>query len=456
MRTKNGLMKTTSLFLKNILAFLLVSLLFFSCKKELSQIGLDIVGGNPLNVLFTDTTNVQVYSVLRDSVRTDGLPYHSLGVVVDPVFGTTKSSLYIQYNLSLSTFTFGETPILDSIVLSMAYKNVPVYGDSMVPLSFRVYELSETIDYDTAHYSNQTLAYLPQLLGEATLISRPFDSVLIDTTYVAPHFSLQLSRELGERLMSYEDTIYYNNVDFTDRFKGLYFEPVYTSGIGNITFFNMGDLYSKITLYYQNEVSDSLSYNLYPGAITPSFQNYDHNNYLEADPDFYQQVIQKDTILGEQKFYMQALGGVDSYIRFPSLFKRADYARYAINEAKLIITNLDPDNMIIPPNNMLLFQQKYSTTDSTNNYFYIADTGGGDAYFGGYYNSTLKQYEFRITKYVQDYIKGLYESDYLLMQITGAAYSGSRLVAGGSFSDDNPQARIRLELIYTEIDTESK
>jgi hypothetical protein len=338
----------------------------------------------------------------------------------------------------------------------MAYKNVPVYGDSMVPLSFRVYELSETIDYDTAHYSNQTLAYLPQLLGEATLISRPFDSVLIDTTYVAPHFSLQLSRELGERLMSYEDTIYYNNVDFTDRFKGLYFEPVYTSGIGNITFFNMGDLYSKITLYYQNEVSDSLSYNLYPGAITPSFQNYDHNNYLEADPDFYQQVIQKDTILGEQKFYMQALGGVDSYIRFPSLFKRADYARYAINEAKLIITNLDPDNMIIPPNNMLLFQQKYSTTDSTNNYFYIADTGGGDAYFGGYYNSTLKQYEFRITKYVQDYIKGLYESDYLLMQITGAAYSGSRLVAGGSFSDDNPQARIRLELIYTEIDTESK
>ena len=68
-------------------------------------------------------------------------------------------------------------------------------------------------------------------------------------------------------------------------------------------------------------------------------------DYVGSDPDFYRQVIEKDTTEGEQKFYMQTLGGVDSYIRFPSLFDREDFTKYAINEAKLVITDIDPESM---------------------------------------------------------------------------------------------------------------
>lgn len=434
-----------------------MGVLFSSCKKEPSQIGLDIVGNNPLTVLFSDTASVQVYSVLRDSVRTDELVNNILGVVVDPVFGTTKASLYMQYNLSLSNYSFGEQQSLDSLVLSIPYQMISVYGDSMAPLSFRVYELNELLDVDTSYYSNYTAEYLPTLLGEINLVPKPLDSVYLDTTKVAPHFTLRLSDELGQRLLSLEDTVYYNNFDFIDSFKGLYFEPVYAGGVGNLTFLDMYGSQSKLQLYYSNSADDSLSYSFVPSTYSASFQNFDHMDYLGADPDFYRQVIEKDTTEGEQKFYMQTLGGVDSYIRFSSLFDNKDFAKYAINEAKLVITDIDPDNGVFAqPKNMSLLQKRYSDIDSTSNYYYLEDTGGGEAYFDGYYNNTSKQYEFRITGFMQNYVAGNFDSDNILMQITGAAYKGSRLIGGGSSSDLNPESRIRLEIIYTEMDPENK
>lgn len=434
----------------------MVGLIFFSCKKEPSQIGLNVVGENPLNVLFTDTTSVKVYSVLRDSVRTDYLANSILGVVVDPIFGTTKASLYVQYDLTIANYSFGEQQSFDSLVLTIPYQNVSVYGDSMAPLSFNVYELNEKLILDTAYYSNQTAEFLPELLGSATFIPKPYDSVWVDTNYVEPHFTLRLSDELGQRLISLDDTMYYVSEDFTESFNGLYFEPVYTGGTGNLTFLNMRGTGSTLTLHYNNSVSDSLSYSFAVGSYSPSFQNYDHMDYAGSDPDFYRQVIEKDTLAGNQKFYMQTLGGVDSYISFPSLFDREDFSKFAINEAKLVVTNVDPDNMFMAPANMVMFQKRYSDVDSTENYYYIEDASGGDAYFDGYYNSTTKQYEIRITNYLQDYIAGKFESDEILMQIMGATYNGSRLIGGGSNPDINPESRIRLEIIYTEIETDNQ
>ncbi|MDA3904645.1 MAG: DUF4270 domain-containing protein [Bacteroidales bacterium] len=449
-------MKKTSRFLKSTLALLIVGILSFSCIKEPSQIGLDIVGSNPLNVLFSDTTSVRVYSVLRDSVRTDYLANNLLGVVVDPVFGTTKASLYIQYDLSLANYSFGEQESFDSLVLSIPYQMISVYGDSTAPLSFNVYELNEQLILDTAYYSNQTASFLPELLGSATILPKPFESVLIDTVHVEPHFTMRLSDELGRRLLAMDDTIYYNNDDFIDRFKGLYFEPVFSGGTGNLTYLNMRGARSKLTIHYKNSVSDSLSYSFAVSANSPSFQNYDHLDYVGSDPDFYRQVIEKDSTLGEQKFYLQTLGGVDSYISFPSLFKRNDIEKYAINEAKLIITNIDPNNIFVQPANMVLFQKRYSELDSISSYYYIEDSGGGEAYFDGYYNSASKQYEFRITNYIQDYISGKFDSDKLLMQISSATYKGARLIGSGFDPSSNPESRIRLEIIYTEIETDNQ
>ncbi len=449
-------MKNTSRFIKSILALVMVSLVVFSCKKEVSQIGLDVVGGNPLNVLSMDTATIRAYSVIRDSVRTDKISPNLLGYVVDPVFGTTKASLFTQFGLSTATFSFGEQPVLDSVVLSLNYKMTSVYGDSLAPLSFKVYEINEVLNYDSAYYSNQMVDYLPQVLGEITVLPKPNDSVLIDTNSVAPYLSLRLSDDFGRKLMSYQDTIYDDNTDFLKSFKGLYFEPEYTGGKGNITFMDLSGIRSKITIYYQNATDDSLSYNLYKGTGASSFQNFDHLDYVGADPDFYRQVVEKDTTLGTEKVYLQSLGGVDTYLSFPSLFKLAHAENYAINEAKLVITNVDPLSVFSAPLKLVLFQKKYSTTDSADIYYYLEDMGGGDAYYGGNYNSASHQYEFRITHFLQKYIAGKFESDKILMQIMNANYSASRLVAGGSDPLTNPESKIKLEVIYTDVNHAKK
>ena len=105
--------------------------------------------------------------------------------------------------------------------------------------------------------------------------------------------------------------------------------------------------------------------------------------------------------------------------------------------------------------NLSLLQKRYSDVDSTNNYYYLEDTGGGDEYFGGYYNSSSKQYEFRITRFMKDYIAGKFDTDNILLQIVGSTNKGYRLIGGGYDPDVNPESRIRLEMIYTELESET-
>lgn len=116
------------------------------------------------------------------------------------------------------------------------------------------------------------------------------------------------------------------------------------------------------------------------------------------------------------------------------------------------MSHIDPESVFTEPVSIALLQKRYSDIDSTSLYYYLEDSGAGEAYFDGSYNSTSKQYEFRITNFMQHYIAGNYDSDNILLQIVGANYKGSRLIAGGSDSDLNPESNLRLEIIYTDME----
>src|SRR5688500_11881700 len=79
-------------------AVLLLSVLLFSCKKDNTDIGLDLVGSDLLHARFSDTATVITHTLREDqsALVSTGLQYYQLGNYDDPIFGNTKASIYTQ------------------------------------------------------------------------------------------------------------------------------------------------------------------------------------------------------------------------------------------------------------------------------------------------------------------------------------------------------------------------
>jgi len=458
---------------------------FFSCTKDISQIGVDIVGKNPLQVTYMDTITISLQSELVDSLRTDEISSHALGAYKDPIFGTVNGSVYSQFritdNYSSSPF-IGPNPALDSIILYIKYSDDKVYGDTNYIQNLTVYELGEDLHKDSTYYSFQNIRTKSEILGEVSFkpsfdsvyfYSKPDNPELIkpDTVRRIRPITIHLSEEFGNHLLN-DTAIYETQESFLDAFKGLYITtlnsnlPTSGGSMVNASFDNPSETY--IMLYYHHDTSsymqgDTLlvNYNLefkYSVDLsTANFSNYNHYDYLDADIDFYNQVINGDTALYKDKFYMQGLGGVRTTIKFPYAQKIPDYYNYSINEAKLIIHNIDTDQdpfFPLSPVTSFSLSQKVEMDSTFTDYFLIPDASGGEHYFGGTYNDIAEEYVFRITQYLQSLIEGNSYDNELRLEIIGSAVHPDRLVAGGFNPSEANEKKVVLEVIYTKIDND--
>ncbi|NOR87816.1 MAG: DUF4270 family protein, partial [Bacteroidales bacterium] len=329
------------------LLVILMAALLFSCNKDISEIGVDVVGGDPLQVVYMDTVTIKVHSELIDSLRSDELSAHVLGAYKDPVFGTLNASVYSQVRLSAGyeDYDFGENPTLDSIVLYIKYSETEVYGDTLFTQNLKIYEVGEDMYRDSVYFSFTNLRIKYDLLGESSFIPS-FDSIeyyendFQDTLTKLKPITIHLTEEFGQRLLELDSATYSSNDEFLKEFKGLYIttndEDLPSVG-GGLIAASFEDDETYINLYYHNDDNDSLEFKYVTNFSTAHFSNFNHYEYLDADPIFYQQVVEGNDSLGAEMFYLQGLAGVRATIEFPYLKQMDDYYNYAINEAKLFI-----------------------------------------------------------------------------------------------------------------------
>jgi len=338
------MIKMKKIFSSSLLMIILMTALLFSCKKDISKIGVDVVGANPLKVVYMDTVTIKAYSELIDSLRTDELSAHVLGAYKDPIFGTLNASIYSQFRLigGFEDYDFGTNPVIDSVRLYIKYSDTDVYGDTNYMQNLTVYELGEDMLRDTFYYSFQNLRTKYDILGQTSFIP-VFDSVQYidgeDTLQKLRPITIPLANEFGTRLLMLDTLAYSSNEEFLKEFKGIYITTLdqnLPSFGGSLVNTNFDDDETYINLFYHNDEADSLEFKLATDFSTARFSNFNHYDYQDADPLFYQQVVEGDTTLGEQKLYMQGLAGVRTVIEFPYLHKMSDYYNYAVNEAKSI------------------------------------------------------------------------------------------------------------------------
>lgn len=427
----------------HLLAAFVAVLIFASCNKEPNLIGLDLLPeGDRLNMSFIDTSTIIAYTVREDSLRTDELSTNLLGYLNDPVFGNVLASIYTQYNLPTNNVSFGVNPVADSVVLSLVYNGV--YGDSLSQHTVRVFELADTMSLAASYYSNSTIASMPNQIGEATFVPNFKTADSVNGEARPPHLRITLSQEFSNRLISADSATLSSNSFFTEVFKGLFItaDPVTSNSSGAILYFNLLDNISKITVHYHND-SDTSSISLPINANCGRFNTYNHYQYNGASPELLQQFA-GDTASGNNRVFMQAMAGAKVKLRMPYLKNIPENARIAVNEAILIITDDEPDNVFAPP-----VQLAMRALDDTGAYLVLPDETIGSVYFGGRYVNK-KEYRFRLTKYVQDRMSNPDTKDNgLMMVIAGSSLSGNRVVLKGPA---NTTGRMKLLIYYTLIE----
>lgn len=431
-------------------ALLLILFLGFACDNDPDEIGVGIQpDSDRLNVFFTDTLTVTAHSIYVDSVRTDETSRTMIGSYFDPVFGVSTSALTLELRLSSASVELGDSPILDSMVMTLDYASVPLsgddqmyaYGDTLTQQTFRIFEVDETLDADTSYYSNYEVALKAGEIATHTFFPRPTDSVMVDTSKLEAQLRMKMDDSFVQKFRDAPEGSLDSLQGFLNFLKGIYIQPDEVSMGGAILFFNVGSVYSRMTLYYSNADEDSLEYYFPITSSSARFMNFSHNYDLAA-PDFINQ-LDGDTTLGQQLFYLQSMAGVSAIIEIPYFKELNKLGDIALNEAKLVIENSDKNAIFQPPNELAIFSY-----DADGNTTLIIDQFEGTEYFGGLYDDGSGRIEFRLTQQMQRVLKTDTIPPRFYLGVSGASILPNRLVCNGF--DQNPGG-LKLEIIYSQL-----
>ena len=436
-----------------ILVFLL---LLSSCQKNPLEIGLNLIpSSDTLQVTTTDTTSIVAYTVPIDSVRTDETSSIFLGSKSDPVFGKTTVGFCTQFDVAQEAFSFGTTPVWDSLVLCLAYSG-GYSGDTTAPMTVKVYEMTEALEVDSSYYSNRSFQHDATELANVTFHPHPLKKVIMGSDTLSPHLRINLSNltpVLADKIIQASADNLLNSTNFKDYMKGLCVvtEPI-TQG-GCLVTFGPLQVYSRLSIYYHNSGSngDSLRFDFPIASDCARFMNIDHNGYQDASSDFKNQVFNHDTTLGKQKVYIQPMAGVKTKISFPHIMDYYKKGKIAINEARLILKNYDPSDTTVPASLAFVKFNKEGLVG------YVVDELEGETYFHGTYDKTNHEYYFRITRHLQKVLEGYYDTPYDLylladspmkkvVTLDGIVLNGTS--PGASIA---PEERMQLKIIYTRL-----
>lgn len=420
-------------------------LVAFSCKKDPVEVGLGIQPeGDMISVLFSDTSTLRAYSVANDSVRTDETILSLAGSYFDPVFGTSTAGFYTQILLSDNEADFGTSPVLDSMILSLSYNGY--YGDASTPLTFRIYEISEDLSYDSIYYSNDVLAVEPVEIASFTFVPNNEDSVMVDSVMYPPHIRLNISEQnpaLAEKILNGSEIQLADNEEFVKFIKGIYIIADPVENAGSIQYFSLTSSLSKVNLYYSNINYDSLEYEFRLDGDCARFNHFD-NDYTNADPALRDQVTGVDSTLGSQKLYLQSMQGINTNFSLPWLESWKSNGKIAVTRAELVLPIIEFSSKYAPPSKLLL-----GTYDEEGELVQLQDYQEGASFFGGTYDSTRSEYRFRITRHVQQVLNGDRENSELVLLVSSRSVQANRVVIGGP---QNASNALRVEMIYVPIE----
>lgn len=424
-------------------SILLIVCCFMACNDP-SVIGAELVDDNQVNVEFQDDIPFNIQTVSGDTlnVYAEGQRLSSflLGNFVDPIFGKTQASVYSQVLFtSAPDFT---TPNLevDSAVLVLPYFLNGVYGDTLSPVSFEVFQLEEPLAFDGYYNTNSVFKAdrkisqdneffpTPNISYNYFTIPRNGSGTLDSASTTS--IRIPLTQEFGNFLLSLQDTAIYDNLEsFVNTLNGIYVRP--QGEAPSMLSFDFNSTSGGIELYYDTISSGadidttSLVYRFPFTSTSVKVVNFEHD-YSGAPIESF-----IDNDIGAEQAFLQGMEGVNVKVVFPDLsaFQSENGEAVAINLAELelpIATRTDDNTAIFTEAAQIIAYTRTidPVTNDTAEYTIVSDISLALAAFSNLQNAFggnvevvngIEQYNLNITEHFQRMINGEATNELLLI-----------------------------------------
>lgn|GEM_PF-1357969 len=411
-------------------------LFFLSACERPKTIGAEIVPpGDVIGLAFTDSIQAKPKTFLRDSTRTDETGKLMMGNLLDPEFGRMHTASFAQFRMTGSNLAFGDSLILDSLVLELGLDGF--YGDFTDAQQLQVFELNESLLREGEYFNTDSIAVTGSNLAVQSELRFNTGSELLSG------IKIRLNDALGNRILQASQENLLNNQNFLQFFKGLYFS---TQSIaqnsrepGAIYYINPTSPTTRLKLYYKGKIGDvfydTLSYSFLINDDAAYFNRIIRSEYENR---LFGQALTDTLGVGSSFLFLQAGNLSDIWLKIPQL----ESLRPAIvNRAMLEIAVLNEyngaNNKYLPPGSLDMF---------------YADENGRAALFFGtlVYNPTRSVYQLGNTspfaQYCQTVISGRLPNYGVIIRSSAPSTSINRVILGGP---GHPTRAPRLDLYYT-------
>jgi len=437
--------------LRPLWPLVLMLLVTGACRKPDADLGNGLLPGDPLGVV-VDTVQLHAFTRADSNFRSSSLSRQVLGSFLDPRFGLTRAGIVTQMRLGPSNIDPGQDTaglIADSIVLALAFDGATYGYGNMDAQEFRVHELDERLSIDSIYRSNRA----PQVLGPDLLEGRgrvkpePLRKQFILGDSVLPQLRLRLSDAIAQRFMDAFGTSDLSSNDaFLDFFAGVHITVANESQApfqGGLLYFNLLSTPSKLTLYYRDtnstapDLTRALDFPINSNAVRYTTVEHDLSQAIGNEVA----LAIADTTSPAEVVYVQALAGLRTLIRMPSL---ADYRGQSkvLAKAELVLTVDGTTYPYYPPPALLVpFRRNEDGQEA-----FLPDLIGGIGALDGSYRSTEREYRFNITRFAQRVITGEQVDPTLELVAGSGGITANRVALKGPAALNGP---MRLRLTFT-------
>lgn len=431
-------------------AFVLLIAAFTAC-EEPTDLGMEVLPSTDLIKVksVVERNSISSFTYREDSVQTDEPSNILLGTLDDPKFGRTSIDMAAQFRLQFYP-DYGTNPVVDSVRLFLYYSGV--YGDTVTPQTFKIYELESPLDVDEEYYQGVDLkSYASgQVIGEKVYTPEVrVDSTSSDTLYSL--IKIPVDKSLGEKLVSADSLQMANNDVFLEYFKGLYIEAEKGADDGgSILRLDAASTSnfqgSALVVYYNNDENmeaDEPDTLLNPYVITQFSARVNSIDHDYSETSFFDDLNSDES--EDSLIFVQPTGGLRSKVYIDNLTLWKDSVNTAINNAELVfqVDTIASEVEKYPPPKQLLF----TVIGDEGEEFLPVDYLFSPVFYGGALNTEDYTYRFNITQHLQQIIDGEAENNGFFLTTAIKNSEANRVILKGSGS----QTGIKLVITYSKF-----
>lgn len=355
--------------MKNLFWIVAFAAFFFiseGCKQD-NRVGFDLIQDEQISSKADIITDIVSNTIGLDTIRTDNSSIALLGQTNDPIFGKTKAEFAIQFNLSGALqyrlkdsikninseyeyfyHAFGKNPVIDSLVLFLAYDTAAhsrsiVMGDPSIKQSLDLRLLKDTLE--AINYGYTKIA--PYLSNESL--------GTFEHTFSPENQALRFKITNQE----YVDTFLHSNtIAFESKNKFIAYKLKGLALLNNtadpsfLCRFNVSSAETKLRVYYRNDKirldgnDDVVYYDFKVDVATNRYFTYTRY-FTEIIRDYTSSELEGkvdiDVPNDNGKIYVQSLGGARTLLQFPGVREWVKDEKKLIRSAQLVIRRVDED-----------------------------------------------------------------------------------------------------------------